>query len=346
MAARRSALNGASAWEREERATQQRDYAAQLQEQVRQKHAKQEQEKVRRQQEQRDELELLERERAPATRKHQPQLEQTATEPPLPAASPHRAVSMSHMPIVQSQQGVPTASPLKSASAGPGFSGTGIGPGVPTNESLRQNPASMPTTNFGPESYTPAFSSAPSIFESILREPGVGARSIAFYEDLSALQRLAGELDSAARQRRTEAQSNYVKPNFIYQQEQKETSTSTTSPVTISTTAMHSPVKFSGDKITLEDNQLDSHHHTASQPRMRSSLDGLLGESVLLPLSSSKLPPSFSYSKAKSRADQSPMKPLQQIAAATMETEDDDMTAMDALDTHSELLHFMTDPKS
>jgi hypothetical protein len=35
MAARRNVLNGASAWEREERANQQRDYAAQLQQQVR-----------------------------------------------------------------------------------------------------------------------------------------------------------------------------------------------------------------------------------------------------------------------------------------------------------------------
>lgn len=35
MAARRNVLNGASGWAREEKANQQRDYAAQLQEQVR-----------------------------------------------------------------------------------------------------------------------------------------------------------------------------------------------------------------------------------------------------------------------------------------------------------------------
>ncbi|KAG7398542.1 hypothetical protein PHYBOEH_010906 [Phytophthora boehmeriae] len=57
--ARRNVLNGATDWEREAKANQQRDYAAQLQEQVRLKQAKQEQEKQRKLQEQREELEML-----------------------------------------------------------------------------------------------------------------------------------------------------------------------------------------------------------------------------------------------------------------------------------------------
>ncbi|KAG6953859.1 hypothetical protein JG688_00012620 [Phytophthora aleatoria] len=330
MAARRSVLNGASAWEREEKANQQRDYAAQLQEQVLQKQAEQEQEKARRQQEQREELEMLERERAATTRKHQPHQEQTGTGHSLAAPSPQR--TMPQMPVVELQQhGVPMASPVKSVNTDPGITSTGSSPGVPSTE------ASLPAPNCGSEAYMPAFSSAPSVFESILREPGIGARSITFYEDLTAFHKLASELDSAARQRRTEDQSHYVKPNFLCQQE-----VSAASPTT---TASHSPVRLSVDKVSIivqvmqEDNRLEDNHHTISQPRMRSSLDGLLGESVLLPLTTSKLSPSFSHSKIISRVHESPVKPHRQFAVAT-ETEDDDMTSMEALDNRSEMLHF------
>lgn len=56
---RRNMLTGAGDWEREERLHQQRDYAAQLQEQIRLKQAAAEQEKTRRRHEQqleRDEM--------------------------------------------------------------------------------------------------------------------------------------------------------------------------------------------------------------------------------------------------------------------------------------------------
>lgn len=59
MAGRRSVLNGASDYEREERMQQQRDYAAQLQQQVHMKNAQAEQEKARKRQEQQWEREQL-----------------------------------------------------------------------------------------------------------------------------------------------------------------------------------------------------------------------------------------------------------------------------------------------
>lgn len=59
MAGRRSVLNGASDYEREERMQQQRDYAAQLQQQVYLKNAQVEQEKARKRQEQQWEREQL-----------------------------------------------------------------------------------------------------------------------------------------------------------------------------------------------------------------------------------------------------------------------------------------------
>lgn len=80
-------------------------------------------------------------------------------------------------------------SPLKFASSDPS-----INPVVPMAEPVQHIAASVPTTNFESDSYTPAFSSAPSIFESLLREPGISARSITFYDELAALQRLAVEV--------------------------------------------------------------------------------------------------------------------------------------------------------
>ncbi|KAF4137184.1 hypothetical protein GN958_ATG13652, partial [Phytophthora infestans] len=297
-------LSGASAWEREEKANQQRDYAAQLQEQVLQKLAKQEQEKTRREQEQREELEMLvrstiallwlschhcilkylfvrkRREGAAAARKRQPLQEQNATESLLPAPSPHHATSMPHMPVVELQQ---RASPLKAVSANPSFTGGEIASGVPSTD------ASLPTATFGSEGYIPAFSSVPSVLESLLREPGIGAQSIMFYNDLTTLHKLAAE-------------SRYVKPNFLCQQEVAMTSPITTSP-------------------------------TASLSTDRSSLDGLLGESMLLPLTNSKLPPRISHSKTVSRVHESPIKPHQQAKV----TYDD---GTQALDNSSEMVHF------
>ncbi|KAL3665321.1 hypothetical protein V7S43_009363 [Phytophthora oleae] len=248
---RRNVLSGASSWEREEKANQQRDYAAQLQEQVLQKQAKQEQEKARRRQEQREETELLERERAAATRKLQPQQEPAAPDPVPPAASPQRSVSMPHTSTIDLQQHtVPTASTLQSASVGPGFISVGINPGAPMTGSA-------------------VFKSAPSIFESLLREPGIGARSSAFYDDLAALQRLAVELDSAAKQKRATAQNNYVKPNFLHQEETEATSTNATStplssPVKLlSPVKLPSPMKFDDEKVEI---QAKNQHH---QPKAR-----------------------------------------------------------------------------
>ncbi|ETN12895.1 hypothetical protein PPTG_08909 [Phytophthora nicotianae INRA-310] len=322
MAARRSVLNGTSAWEREEKTSQQRDYAAQLQEQILQKQARQEQEKARRQQEQHEELKMLERERAAATRKRQPHQEQkTTTESSLPAPSPQRVMTMPQMPIGDSQQhGAPMVSPLKSVGADPG-TGTTAG-GLSTESSL-------PAPNVGSEAYMPAFSSAPSVFESILREPGIGARSITFYEDLTALHKLAAELDLSAKQRRTEAQNHYVKPNFLCQQEVS------TAPATISPTASHPPDRLSDDMIMQKDIQLNDNHPAISQTTIRSNLDGLRGESVLLPLTTSKLSPSFSHSKKVSRLSASPHRQF----VASMETEDD-MASMGALDNSSEMLRF------
>ncbi|KAF1778813.1 hypothetical protein GQ600_10918 [Phytophthora cactorum] len=337
MAARRSVLNGASAWEREEKANQQRDYAAQLQEQ--------------------------ERERAAATRKHQPHQEQTATGHSLAAPSPQR--TMPQMPVVELQQhGVPMASPVKSVSTDPGITSTGSSPGVPSTE------ASLPAPNCGSEAYMPAFSSAPSVFESILREPGIGARSITFYEDLTAFHKLASEVfgfSSKAEANRgsgqlslpsftslkvnvRNTQSHYVKPNFLCQQE-----VSAASPTT---TASHSPVRLSVDKVSIIGGKAEkmlsslffvvfclqvmqecktcktttaggqSPHNLPAKNAVRisrysatkgnilttlfmnlhrSSLDGLLGESVLLPLTTSKLSPSFSHSKMISRVHESPL---------------------------------------
>jgi hypothetical protein len=183
-------------------------------EQVLQKQAQQDLEKARRHQEAREELELLvgstnplccegwlpchcsqqERERATATRKLQPQQEQTAIDPSPPAPSPQRAVSVPMMPGAGLQQQI---SPLQSSSVGAGFtnsSNTGTSQGAVATESAQHNAAPTPATSLGSESYTPAFSSAPSIFEALLREPGIGARSSSFYDDLAALQRLAVEV--------------------------------------------------------------------------------------------------------------------------------------------------------
>ncbi|KAI9992514.1 hypothetical protein PInf_017933 [Phytophthora infestans] len=303
-------LSGASAWEREEKANQQRDYAAQLQEQVLQKLAKQEQEKTRREQEQREELEMLRREGAAAARKRQPLQEQNATESLLPAPSPHHATSMPHMPVVELQQ---RASPLKAVSANPSFTGGEIASGVPSTD------ASLPTATFGSEGYIPAFSSVPSVLESLLREPGIGAQSIMFYNDLTTLHKLAAELDLTARQRRTTVQSRYVKPNFLCQQE-----VAMTSPITTSPTASLSTDRLSDNKPKDK---------IMSQPKMRSSLDGLLGESMLLPLTNSKLPPRISHSKTVSRVHESPIKPHQQAKV----TYDD---GTQALDNSSEMVHF------
>ncbi|KAH7463761.1 uncharacterized protein KRP23_12953 [Phytophthora ramorum] len=334
MAARRNVLHGASSWEREERTNQQRDYAAQLQQQVQLKHAQQEQEKARKQQEQREELEMLERERATATRKRQPQQEELPPDPQVSAQSPQRAVSLPYMPMaVDSQmQGAQRESPLKPASTDPNLSSAGNN--SPWSNVAEHSTASVSTTaTYGvSDSHVPVFSSAPSIFESLLREPGIGARSIAFYDDLAALQRLTAELESAAKLRHTKAQqSNYVKPNFVHQQEVSAVSPSVA-------VALRSPVKVSENKVSSalrvkqDDNQLERQH---AVPQIGMHLDGLLGESVLLPLSTAMQPPSQSFSQGKTASQQ-----RFATAGKTEHEMEDDTTTMEALDNHSEMLHF------
>ncbi|RLN58372.1 hypothetical protein BBJ28_00014573 [Nothophytophthora sp. Chile5] len=203
-AARRNVLNGASHWEREEKATQQRDYAAQLQEQQ----AKQEQERARRKQEQQEELAMLVRgltepgvesagvdhsvlvgKGRPKTPQQQDQ-GQTVLLPP-----PQRGSSQSLQLAAETrQQELPHSPPLAATSA----SLNGIAPldnefsvgMAPLSQQVLSSPA-----KYGEAASTAlAFSSGPSVFESLLREPGVGTRSVAFYEDLEALQRLTAEV--------------------------------------------------------------------------------------------------------------------------------------------------------
>ncbi|KAG6615619.1 uncharacterized protein IUM83_04934 [Phytophthora cinnamomi] len=223
--ARRNVLHGASAWEREEKANQQRDYAAQLQQQVLQKQAKQEQEKARKQQEQREELEMLERQQAAANRNHHPQPEQ----------------GMHHL-----------TSPSKTISAGVSVAAT---------EPVQDIPAFSPASySGGSESCVSTFSSSPSIFETLLREPGIGARSIAFYEDLATLHQLTAELDSVAKQRHGTGQNSYNKPDFVHPEE-------ISPPPAFSSTSLRSPVKLSPDKAPHEDNQVEN--AAVSQKKMK-----------------------------------------------------------------------------
>ncbi|GMG17082.1 unnamed protein product [Phytophthora fragariaefolia] len=160
--ARRNVLNGASAWEREEKANQQRGYAAQLQEQ---------------------------RERAAVAKTYHPPQGQDASEPSSPPAqSPGRVGSMPQKPVVDLQhQGAQISSPPKATAAE-------ISPGAAVTESAHDNPACTATSYSSYGSYTPSFSSPPSVFESVFREPGIGARSITFYADLAALHRLTSEV--------------------------------------------------------------------------------------------------------------------------------------------------------
>ncbi|KAG1690055.1 hypothetical protein DVH05_028393 [Phytophthora capsici] len=221
---------------------------------------------------------------------------------------------MPHASAVNLQQHMaPTESQLQTASAGPGFTSVGINPGTSVTES---NTAPI-VTNVGYEPSIPGFNSAPSIFESLLREPGIGARSTAFYDDLAVFQRLATELDSAAKQKQTKAQNNYTKPNFLYQEETEATS-ATTLPVKLS-----SPVKFDDEKVAIQaNNQHDSNQHTV----LRSSFE-LLNESVFLPLGTTKLPLSLSPTRRTS---------WQGLTSAT----DNYTCSVSSLDTHSEMLPF------
>lgn len=194
--------------------------------QVLQKQAKQEQEKQRKLQEQHEELQLMERERAAATRRPQAQ-QDAAIDPPQPAPMPQRPVAMPQT----------TAEALQ----GPDGSGHFFGQ---ISEGLIPDTASVAAVQRGDSYVAAAFSPPPSIFESLLREPGIGARSTAFYDDLAALQRLSAELDTAAKQRRAKLQTNYAKPNFLHQEIRP-----------VSADALHSaeslpsPVKLHDDKL-------------------------------------------------------------------------------------------------
>ncbi|GMF30237.1 unnamed protein product [Phytophthora lilii] len=273
-------------------------------------------------------VEVLMKLSAIAARKQQPQQEQLISESSQPALSPRCPVSMPQLPTVDTQEVGHTVSPHQT--------GLDVGISPADIESAQLDHAT--THHLGEsESYMPNFSSTPSIFESLFREPGIGARSIAFYEDLTALQHMTVEV-----RRRFALFIDIDDLEMIHSMCEQMTSNikqRQTKAQVSSHSALATHLLEIRNVLSRHPGQFTYTWYCLS----RSSSDGLLEESILLPFSKTAQPPSVDYAKIKLQVG-SPVKQAQEraVAMATEDEVDDSMIAIEPLDNHSEMLHFTT----
>ncbi|TMW65755.1 hypothetical protein Poli38472_008397 [Pythium oligandrum] len=251
MAARRHVLSGASDREREDRQLLQRDYAAQLQEQIRLKNAKADEAKAQRLRDQQAEREQMDYERAATMTRPPPPSQNFALPPP---ASPVRSPVKPAI-VIPAENDMPHATTLLNTSPTKSFA-------------FQPSVGAAPTYQFhpGPALVSP-FTPGPSIFESLLQpEQAILGRKTKFYGDVEALHALRAEVETTWRHRHVDAQNTFVKPCFVM-----------TPPVS----AASSIPLSSEDKRQLDD-EIDL------TPRLDESLEssssGLIGESILIPL--------------------------------------------------------------
>ncbi|CEG36374.1 uncharacterized protein PHALS_02462 [Plasmopara halstedii] len=312
MVGRCSGLIRVSALEREEKAHQQRGYAAQLQEQQ----AELEQAKARRQQEQREDLKNYECERKVASRQHQPHQDVKAS---LQASSPKNLNLEAHRPKVESQElEVPMISPVDALNA----------LHIVVSESLAevsestttQNTTSILAASSVSKNHTP-LSPAPSIFESFILEFGNGATSSAFYENLTILQKLSTELEAATMLRHLEAQNCYVKPIFLCQEDLPKAAI----------TAMQPYTKTNDDEVSQTEEGTTS---------MSSNIGSHLYSSKVLFGDRLFLHDKTTISLRGLLPDKTHDKNLLETSAQRVEAEDDEIAATNCLDARSEMLQF------